>query len=238
MGLHGKIALVDDFLQLLASPVDAVTVVRREKRALAPARSPQTIGTPRRHHPHPLPCLRAVRLCGCRVEQRHAQERHNEGLHSRRFFRYVLVASSLSPLATVAMSKRARFGRVRIRLEELEPSGVVDFAKLLEAKAPAHEHEGARRATAFLSAGVGVSVQDQLVLHGLPAAEQCVDIPGEDMSDEDDNRGVGKKARGGRGIYESIIAKWSSLSAPDAGKDSDEGGGSGEEYEDGQDSGD
>jgi len=132
------------------------------------------------------------------------------------------------------MSKRARFGRVRIRLDELKEAGVIDFAKLLDASAPADEPEGARRATAFLSAGIGVSVQDQQ-----PAAQRSDSIPGEDMSDEDDNRGVGKKARGGRGIFESIIAKWSSLSAPDAGKDSDEeGGGSGEEYDDAQDSGD
>jgi hypothetical protein len=68
-------------------------------------------------------------------------------------------------------------------------------------------------------------------------------IEGDDMSDgEDDVRGGDKKTKGGRGIFESIIAKWSSLgSAPPAGgRDSDdEGGGEGEagDYDDG-DSGD
>ena len=130
-------------------------------------------------------------------------------------------------------SKRSRFGRVKVRLNELQQHGVVDFAKLLKASEPAEEPDAdaGRRAP--------MQVGEVLLADEKPRGDS---IPGEDMSDDEDNRGVGRKSRGGRGIFEDIIAKWSSLSVPDAGKDSDEGGdgsggGASDDGDEAQDSG-
>lgn len=118
--------------------------------------------------------------------------------------------------------KRQRFGRVKVRIDELQQPGIIDFAKLLKESAPADEPDAARAPFQTKEVGMGLVVDDS--------------VPGEDMSDDEDNRGVGKKGRGGRGIYEDIIAKWSSLSAPDAGNGSDEeGDGSGGGLSDGDD---
>lgn len=118
--------------------------------------------------------------------------------------------------------KRQRFGRVKVRIDELQQPGIIDFAKLLKESAPADEPDAARVPMQTKELGTGVVVGDS--------------VPGEDMSDDEDNRGVGKKGRGGRGIYEDIIAKWSALSAPNAGNESDEeGDGSGEGLSEGDD---
>lgn len=117
------------------------------------------------------------------------------------------------------MTTRKRFGRVRVCLDEID-GGVIDFAKKLKAQAPADEPAEAQAVRAPLAT---------VAAERPPPVMRNDGIEGDDMSDgEDDVRGGDKKTKGGRGIFESIIAKWSSLGAggsvPVGGGDSDDDG--------------
>jgi len=118
------------------------------------------------------------------------------------------------------MQHRKRFGRLRVHLGDLKKPGEIDFAKMLQENAPAEPEAAAEQHVA--------AVPDSL------PAIRSDGIDGDDMSDEE-TVPANKKGKGGKNIFESIIAKWSSLSAPGAkGNDSeDEGdgeGGASDEY--------
>lgn len=129
------------------------------------------------------------------------------------------------------MQKSKLFGRVRVRLDDLQEERVINFAELLKENAPATAAEPAEdRARAEREPVAGPAV----------AVLRSDGIEGDDMSDGDDDQHGHQKPKKGLSIFESIIAKWSSLSAPGQEHDSDkddDGALSGGTGDDGIDSG-
>jgi len=130
------------------------------------------------------------------------------------------------------MQTRKRFGRVNVRFDEVSPLGVIDFGKLLRESEPDKPLEDVEE----------VGGRDVAMAELQPVAIRSDGIEGDDMSDGEDDRGAKKIAKGGRGIFEGIIAKWSSLNTGMGGEDSDEMGGEGAQglspdEDEGQDSG-
>jgi hypothetical protein len=107
------------------------------------------------------------------------------------------------------MQKSKLFARVRVRLDELHDEGVIDFAELLKKNAPAEDRAREERET----------VPEPF--QAAPALRSD-GMEGDDMSDGDDDQYGQQKPKKGRNIFESIIAKWSSLSALGQERDSDE----------------
>jgi hypothetical protein len=113
------------------------------------------------------------------------------------------------------MQKSKLFGRVRVRLDELDDEGVIDFAELLKKNAPANAAEPTEDRV--------LEERETVAEPRQPATALRSDgIEGDDMSDGDDDQHGQQKPKKGRSIFESIIAKWSSLSAPGQERDSDE----------------
>jgi hypothetical protein len=111
------------------------------------------------------------------------------------------------------MQKSKMFGRVRVRLDELHGEGIIDFAELLKKNAPAPAAEPAEDCA---------RAEREPVAEPAASALRSDGIEGDDMSDGDDDQHGQQKPKKGRSIFESIIAKWSSLSAPGQERDSDE----------------
>ena len=95
---------------------------------------------------------------------------------------------------------RLRFGRVHVQLHELD-DGVLDFAKRLKANAPE------------TAAEVEAAAADELDPADQKPAVRSDGIEGDDMSDDEGDIGARKKKTGGKNIFDSIISKWSALSA-------------------------
>jgi len=112
--------------------------------------------------------------------------------------------------------KSKLFGRVRVRLDELDSaSREIDFADRLRKNTPvgaaAEQAQPPRPEDA----------QAQRAAEPLPAVRSD-GIDGDEMSDGDDDQ-RGQQPKKGRGIFESIIAKWTSMAVPgQKGGDSDE----------------
>ena len=110
------------------------------------------------------------------------------------------------------MQKSKHFGRVRVRLDELPDEGIIDFAELLKKNAPAAAAEPAEDRAREERETVAEPRQ------AAPALRSD-GIEGDDMSDGNNDQHGQQKPKKGRNIFESIIAKWSSLSAPDSDED-------------------
>ena len=113
------------------------------------------------------------------------------------------------------MQKSKHFGRVRVRLDELPDEGIIDFAELLKKNAPAAAAEPAEDRAREERETVAEPRQ-------AAPARRSDGIEGDDMSDGNNDQHGQQKPKKGRNIFESIIAKWSSLSAPGQARDSDE----------------
>ena len=107
------------------------------------------------------------------------------------------------------MQKSKHFGRVRVRLDELPDEGIIDFAELLKKNAPAEDRAREERETVAEPRQAAPALRSD-------------GIEGDDMSDGNNDQHGQQKPKKGRNIFESIIAKWSSLSAPGQARDSDE----------------
>ena len=107
------------------------------------------------------------------------------------------------------MQKSKLFARVRVRLDELHDEGVLDFAELLKKNAPAEDRAREERETVAEPRQAAPALRSD-------------GIEGDDMSDGNNDQHGQQKPKKGRNIFESIIAKWSSLSATGQARDSDE----------------